>query len=370
MKRLFGAGLIILAVLILGAILLAYSQGKRIDGSGKISGSGILQINTTPNEAKIYIDSKYLTTSDRNIENLSPGMHTVRLEKDHYTTWEKIVEVKDGLVVPLLVTLYPSNPSLTAVTFDGIFGPKLSYDNKKVAFGIQTTTKAGLWVLDLSDPQLFFDNRLKQIVSDSNSIQFSKSVFYWTADNKNILVETQSTGSTETKNFLLKADQLNTNPQESSNFSQEKTNLSKSLASNDKNKLANLGKDAQTLAVDAKSLTFSKDSTAVIIVKNDGAVVVYDTKSSPVPGTKPTATSLTAGSNYFFLQDPQNHIAAIENNTLSVMDRDGTNKVNLFTGDFDPLSVFSWPDGTRIVITINLNSKSNPLPNLYSIELK
>lgn len=370
MKRLFGAGLIILVGLILGALLLAYSQGKRIDGKGKISGTGILQIDSTPDEAKIYVDSKLMTTSDRNIENLSPGKHTVRLEKDHYTTWEKIIDVKEGLVIPLFVTLFPSNPSLTAVTFDGVFAPKLSYDNKKVVFGIQSSTKAGLWGLDLSDPQLFFDNRLKQVVSDSNSIQFSQSTFIWSADNKSILIEAQTTGSTETKNFLLKSDQINSNPEEISDSSKEKTNLAASLLERDRNKLEKLGDEAKTLALDAKSLVFSKDNKAVIITKADNSVVIYDSKPSPVPNTKATTISLTTGSTYFFLQDVQNHIVAIENNTVSVMDRDGTNKVNLFTGDFEPNAVFSWPDGTRLVISINLNSKSNPLPNLYSIELK
>ena len=125
MKKLLGALLITVVVLLFGVVLLIYSQGKRIDGQGHISGSGILQIGTSPNNAKIYIDGKYKATSDTNIENLKKGSYTIKIEKDRYTTWEKIIEIKDGLVTPLKITLFPSNPSLTAATFDGVFSPKL-----------------------------------------------------------------------------------------------------------------------------------------------------------------------------------------------------------------------------------------------------
>jgi len=370
MKRLLGTVLITVTVLLLGALLLIYSQGKRIDRNGKISGSGILQVSTNPTDAKIYLNGQYSTTSDTNIENLKKGSYTVRIEKDHYSTWEKVIEIKEGYITPIKATLYPSNPSLTAITFDGVYSPKLSNDNKSVVFGIQTSDKAGLWVLDLTDPQLFFDNRLRKIVSDSNSVQFSKGSFFWTADNKNIFVEAQSIGSTETKAYLLKATQENTNPNElGDQATSEKNKALSALSDQAQEKLAKFGSDAQNLAKDAKSLVFSKDNNAVIISK-DTETIIYDKKPNLLSNPKPTTTILPPGKTYFFLQDDLDHIITVENNTLSVMDRDGTNKIGLFTGDFDPASVFSWPDGNRIVVSINLNSKQNPLPNLYTIDLK
>ncbi len=370
MKRLFGAILITIAVLTVGAVLLIYSQGKRIDGKGKISGSGILQIGTSPDNAKIYIDGKYRETSDTNIENLKKGTYTIKIEKDHYSTWEKTIEIKDGLITPLKITLFPSNPSLTAATFDGVFSPKLTGDNKKVVFGIQKADRAGLWVLDLSDPQLFFDNRLKKLVADSNTREFSKSNFFWSADNKTVFVEVQSPGSTEVNSYLLKSDQENTNPKELGERAvSEKERLLKDIAKRNGDKLSKLGSVATLLAKDYKSLSFSKDNSAVIIVK-ETEVVLYDKKPNLLVNPKPSTTALTSTSSYFFLQDSQSHIAVLDNNTLSVMERDGKNKVNLLTADFDPLSVFSWPDGSRVVITINLNSTQKPLPDLWSIDLR
>lgn len=370
MKRLLGALAIITIVLIIGGVLLIYSQGKRIDKTGKISGSGILEVDTTPNDAKIYLDGKFKTNSDRNIENLKPGKYTVKIEKDHFTTWEKIIEIKEGLITPLKVTLFPNNPSLTAITFEGIYIPKLSYDNKRVVFGIQSSSKAGLWVLDLSDPQIFFDNRLKQIVSDSNLLQYSKSNFSWSADGKKILVEVQPLGSTQTNYYFLNPNEINENPENvSSSVTSEKEKIANEISNKNQERLKKLGPVALNLAKNSSKILFSKDNLALLIFNND-STLIYDTKPNPLPNTKPTTTVLNKSSDYFFLNDSENHIVSIENNTLAILDRDGTNKVNLFTGDFDPSAVFSWPDGKRIVISINLNSKQNPLPNLYSINLE
>lgn len=370
MKRLFGALFIIFIVLVLGAILLIYSQGKRIDRDGHISGSGILQIGTTPNNAKILLDGKYRAQSDTNIENLKKGIYTLRIEKDHYTTWEKSIEIKDGLITSLKITLFPTNPSLTAITFDGIYSPKVSTDNKRVLFGIQTTEKAGLWVLDLTDPQLFFDNRLHQVVSDTSTVQFSKSSFFWTADNKSIFLEAQAVGSTETKSFLLKSDQLNKNPTElGQNALSEKERQLAALTKQNTEKLTKLGKEAVDLGKDSVSLTFSKDNKAVIITKLD-QTLIYDSKPTLAVNTKPQTLSLPKDATYSFLHDPENHLIAVEGNTLNILDRDGTNKVGLFTGDFDPKAIFSWPNGAKVIISINLNSKQNPLPNLYSLNLE
>lgn len=370
MKRLFGSIIIITVVLVIGGILLFYSQGKRIDKNGFVSGRGILEVDTTPDNAKIYLDGKFKTNSDRNIENLKPGKYTVKIEKDRFSRWEKIIEIKEGLITPLKVTLFPSNPSLTAITFEGIYSPKISYDNKRVVFGIQSSTKAGLWVLDLSDPQIFFDNRLKQVASDSNLIQFSKSNFFWTANNKKILVEVQPIGSTQTDYYSLDPNKLNENPENISSVGiSEKENITADILKNNQEKLKKLGSDAEVLADKASKIVFSKDNFALLIFNNDSSLV-YDTKPNPLPNAKPITTILNKSSNYFFLQDSENHLVSVENNNLAILDRDGTNKVNLFTGDFDPQAVFSWPDGKRIVISINLNSKQNPLPNLYSINLE
>ena len=91
---------------------------------------------------------------------------------------------------------------------------------------------------------------------------------------------------------------------------------------------------------------------------------------SPVPGTKPALYNLAAADGYFWYQGDDKHLLVIEKNVISLMDSDGSNKIGIFSGDFDPSAVFDWPDGSKLVISININSKANPLPNFYTLDLR
>jgi len=373
MRRVFGSLLLIAIVLTIGAVLVIYAQGKRLTREGKLVGIGIIQIDSTPNEAEVYINGKYKAKSDTNIEDLKPGNYTVKLQKDHYHVWEKLVEVKEGVVTPLKVSLFPTNPSLTALTADGVFSPKLSYDNKKVVFGRQTPTEAGLYVVELGNGQFFFNNsnEAKKIVADSNDFAFSKSSFTWSFDGRSVLVQSQKLGSTETNSFLLDANKLNEGLKDiSSTVESLKQDWETEKQNQIGNKLKKFSKEINEVASTSKSTTFSNDGQSVLVIKSDNSAVVQDLKPSPVPNTKPATYNLPVVDNYYWFQGDSKHLVAIEGSGISILDSDGTNKFSIFTGDFDPSAVFSWPDGSRIVISINLNSKSNPLPNLYTIGLR
>ncbi len=372
MKRLVSALLIILFFLALGYVLLIYATGKRLGANGKLVGVGIIRIDTTPDNSKIYINGQYKDTGDTNLENLSPGSYSLKVEKDNYNTWQKEVEVVEGKITPLKIKLFPSNPSLTAATFNGVYSPKISPDGQKIAFGIQTEGKRGLWVLPLQNRQFFFNNdTLRQIALDNTTFTFSNSSFTWSQDSSSLLVDTKNNSTLETVSFLLNQGQMNSNPQNATSTAQATRNSWAAQISKDNlAKLKKLGKEAQALNVNLKEMLFSKDDSAVILVKNDQTATVYDTKPSPVPGVKPSKTDLPVAEKYFWFQDGTKHIVAVEKDLVSVMDTDGTNKASIFTGDFDPNAVFSWPDGTRLVIALNLNSRSNPLPNLYTIDLQ
>lgn len=373
MKRLISAILIIVFFLILGYLLLIYATGKRLTRDGNLIGVGIIQIDSTPNDAKVYVNNEYKDSGDTNLENLQPGSYTIKVEKENYHTWQKEVEVVEGKVTPLKVKLFPSNPSLTAATFNGVFSPKISPDGLKIAFGIQAEGKKGVWVLDLEDRQFFFSsNTLRQIVADSSTFTYSNSNIAWSPSSDSVLVETKNNLTNQPTAFVLEQNKLNSNPTNVTiSLAKMKKDWAEEIAKDNAEKLKNLGKVAQALSTaDVKEIMFSKDNSAVILVKNDQSATVFDTKPSPVPGVKPLKTDLPAAERYFWFQDGTKHIAALEKNFISLMDTDGTNKASIFTGDFDPNSVFSWPDGSRLVMSLNLNSRSNPLPNLYIIDLR
>lgn len=372
MKRLISALLIVLFFLILGYILLIYATGKRLTRNGDLVGVGIIQIDTTPDNSKIYINGEHKDDGDTNLENLRPGKYSIKVEKDNYSPWQKEIEVIEGKITPLKVKLFPSNPSLTAATFNGVYSPRISPDGSRIAFGSTFEGKKGLWILELQDRQLFFNNNTqRQIVVDTNNFTFSNASFSWSPDSKAILVDIKNNSTAVQTAFLLKPDVLNTSPEDvTQKLATLKESWAEQLAKSNTDKLKSLGKEAEVLASHSKEILFSADNSAFIVVKEDQTATVYDTKPSPVPGVKPLQIDLPSAERYLWFQDGTKHIIVLEKNLISLMDTDATNKASIFTGDFDKEAVFSWPNGSRLILTLNLNSRSNPLPNLYTIDLR
>jgi hypothetical protein len=81
-----------------------YSQGYRFDFSKmKFLGTGGVYVKTNPGDATISIDGRYQNRTsgfsrDVLVQNLLPGKHTVKIEKDGYYSWQKNIEVKEKTV--------------------------------------------------------------------------------------------------------------------------------------------------------------------------------------------------------------------------------------------------------------------------------
>ena len=71
--------------------------------------------------------------------------------------------------------------------------------------------------------------------------------------------------------------------------------------------------------------------------------------------------------NYQWFPDSK-HILYIENNKVMIMEYDGTNRTNIYSGPFANSFVYPWPDGSKLVILTSFSPDS--AYNLYSIELK
>lgn len=51
------------------------------------------------------------------------------------------------------------------------------------------------------------------------------------------------------------------------------------------------------------------------------------------------------------------------------MEYDGGNKTTLYSGPFDQNFVYTWPDGSGLIIVTNFNDETVP-QNLYKIGLR
>lgn len=375
--RLFGfLGLIFLAFVVT-TVVFFYAKGYRINFNQKtIAGTGIIQITSTPKGAAVFVNGEEepREASDVSLTNLNPGKYTVTLKKNGFIDWKKEVEVKAGWVTTVEALLFPSAPNLKAITFTGIKNPKLSPDNQKLVYAVSAEGKQGLWILDLSDRPLFFSKEPKQIAKDSPIQTFSNSNFDWTPDSKQILVTLPVSG--QEQNYLLDAE--NTNQQ----FSDMTARLGELRASwardaevRNNDRLNTLGEEAKKLTAGAKKVLFSPDEERILIVKADDSVVVYDSKPYLSFDKKPATFSIPKAENYLWYPElsqfghDSRHLILIMKDSIKLIESDGGNETTLYTGQFDPKSVFAWPNGSKLIILTSLNSSTSKEPNLYSIDL-
>ena len=96
-------------------IIILFAQGWRFDfDSFKIVRTGGIFIKTTVSGAKIYVSDKYvgstagLLTYTKLVDSLTPKNYNLFIHKEGYYPWNKMVEVKNGLVTELFsITLFP-----------------------------------------------------------------------------------------------------------------------------------------------------------------------------------------------------------------------------------------------------------------------
>ena len=104
LKRIYTAFFFGLFFLI-APFLILFANGYRFDRFHKIFiHSGSLVIKSTPRKVDIYLDNRRVKNKKLNfinnyhvINGIKPGWHTIRCQKDGYTTWEKRVDIHSGI---------------------------------------------------------------------------------------------------------------------------------------------------------------------------------------------------------------------------------------------------------------------------------
>ncbi len=388
-KRLFLTIAFILIIIILAGIAIFLAKGYTFSPKERrIVGTGIITVSSEPDSASVYIDGHLTTATNATISSLSPKSYTVKVIKEGFIPWERSVEVKEGLVTELKLTLFPAIPTIYPLTFTGVSSPILSPDSSKLAYIVITGKKPGVWVWTMSKNQpIFFARSSEPHQIASNTIaDFSKAVLKWSPDSKQVLatvgpdkIGVGKSGLAVQNNYLLNSDSLNSEPRditptlEPTMKGWEDDTKLKDVARIDSikdTKYRKIASDSARLALvsqrsgpeaERASLSWAPDETKFMI-KTDKETKVYDLeegKEYTIPVAKAT----------LWLPDSK-HIILVEDNTISLIDIDGTNKAVIYAGSFKDNFVFPWPDSSRLVIISSFPTPTASEPNLYGINLR
>lgn len=142
-------------------IAIIYTQGGKITRTGIVeTGSIRLEIQPEDKENLVYLDDKQIKSDERLINNITPGIHTIRIESTKFHSWEKDIEISPSYVTTIQVKLFPLEPELTQLTQTNIsklfFSEDGSYAYYLVNDSLVEPNDQGLWRLRLEEQELFF----------------------------------------------------------------------------------------------------------------------------------------------------------------------------------------------------------------------
>lgn len=383
MSKRFLLTLLTLAVLAVAGIVAAYiAKGYRVSPETRtIVGTGILSVTSIPDQASVYLDNALITATNANINSLEPKEYTVRIVKEGFIPWEKKISVNVGLVTDIKATLFPALPSIYPLTFNGVEKPILSEDSQNLAFIVPgREKKSGVWVWTMKDAQIGFarGGEPHQIMLPPTDVSLSEATLSWSLDSKQVLV------SVSGRNYLLEQSKLNDPPRDITPIlpSTLKTweEDAKALKLTKIQTIKDL--NMQKIASNSAYLKFSPDETK-FIYSEDGksdfkSVDIKLNKTYDLPASLSYAWLPT--SLHFLLVDLADENATLDeekikkgefpSSKISIVEFEGTNKSEIFIGNFDPLHVFPWPDASRVVMVYSLPTPTASRPNMYGVNLK
>jgi len=172
-------------------IIILFAQGWRFDfDSFKIVRTGGIFIKTTVSGAKIYVNDKYtgstagLLTYTKLVDSLTPKNYNLFIHKEGYYPWNKMVEVKNGLVTELFsVTLFPLE--LKKVKIAQLSAQKIAnfkINNETIIISNKKTGIANVKVYDTKG-QLISNEKL-EVATSTELISPDKNKKLYATDNK------------------------------------------------------------------------------------------------------------------------------------------------------------------------------------------
>ncbi len=218
-KRFLVTILTLMAIVAIALVAVFFVKGYRVSPkTGTIAGTGILSVNSLPDQASVYLDGHLTAVTNGPINSLGPKTYDVRIIKEGYIPWEKKIEIKEGLVTEVEATLFRTIPSVYPLTYSGSAKLTVSPDKQKISYVIPVSgdatspvlKKSGIWVWQMANERglnIGRGNDNRQIVM-ADGIDYTKANFRWSPDSTQLLI------SMPDRYLLADIDRLNYPPRD------------------------------------------------------------------------------------------------------------------------------------------------------------
>ncbi len=368
-----------LVIGVAGVIFIMYAKGYRLDGQTfTFAPNGILVANSQPTGAQIFINGELKGATNSTLP-LHPGTYDIAIKKDQYITWNKRMVIEKEVVTQIDTFLFPAAPSLSAITFAGVFNPVISPDLTKIAYG----DKAGIWVIETFNFPIGFNREPRKIVDTD----VTNATWQWSPDSRELILKSGLSS------YLLNATTF-TDQGKLVNIAGAQETKTLALWNQEKqtrliSQLSQLPSEIGTILQNkTTNIAFSPDEQKILYqATSNGSIPSGIIPGLPGSSTQKQERALKAKKFYVFDRKEDrnfevgdetqvlywfptsNHLVLPEKDKVTIMDYDGTNRQSIYTGNYVFPNAYPSANVNRIFILTNLGA-DKITPNLYSLSLK
>lgn len=370
-KIIISETIMVLAVVITVTMLAFIVSGYWLNSDFKVERNGLLQISSVPTGADIYIDgdSSWLQRTNTS-KVLSSGEHSVKLTKDGYDSWQKTINISEGLLYrihyPRLFLQNRTPESLLDVT--GTTLATTSPDHNSLIL-INNTTEWAFINLDSDEikPEPIDISQIFSSVSlapDATTGLFTGTIqdIKWDYDGTHALFKTNNTNTTEWVLLDVK------NPTKSINLTKEfgaNFNEIQILDNSSNNLLAIRNGNLHKIDVSGKSISavlaenvtnfdhynnevvFSATTTSETPVNYIGFLKLGDDKITTLEETNSPA--LVTLSRFY----DDKYITVLSDHLVSLYKKEDFTKIKDFELTFQPTFIEVGHNGEFITMSLN-----------------
>jgi hypothetical protein len=386
---------IIFILVLMGVI--AYARGYRFNIDERtISSTGILSVSSDPKPASIYLGDELVGATDENL-TLPYGQYTIEVRKEGYTSWKKNISLKGEIVMSLNALLFSKNPSLTPLTNLGV-NVVLPIENSDKLVLVSRTgdvEKDGVYLfepsnrpavlfpplkllllasllpadVDMTNVTADFDPNHRQSIlnfirEDETTVSYlialdqeNGELINVTSSRDNILTAWQEERNTETAKII------ETLPPKLEKIASDSFSIV-SLSPDEKKVMYVAQEDAELPLVIDPPLIGANQTPEVRTIQS-GEMYIYDKKEDKnfhLPISPPNQASV----KWYPTSD---YVAVQEEDTIVMIQYDGTNREIVYAGPYDP-SFFGISPDWNLIVVINLNPQLNEYGDLYSVGIR
>ena len=202
-RRIFFSTVATLSVLIILTVTILFMLGFRLDsGNGRIEQGALLQFDSTPNNADVWIDGKTTGVRTAGKQTVPVGVHKVLFSKSKYEDWSRTLDLAAGTLTWLdYARMVPKERTPEKVAhYKTVVGAKASPDMKfmvlqeaadQPVFQLADLRAADVKLSTLTLPATLYSNATMAEVAHTFTLD------EWNTGGRYILVKHESAGQLE-----------------------------------------------------------------------------------------------------------------------------------------------------------------------------